>query len=298
MDTLPPRMTRTATPDEIEQAADIIIPKAELDRLYAQTQARRAKQAAKSRRWEAGKTAVIVGQFALIGALGFGVSYLAAQYRVEVVHVYQRDDGTVTNTASWSSLPESLKASSALNVLWEYVRLWEGYSSGEAQRAWNIISALSTEAVRKDYQAFASADNPRSPRRVYGERDLADAEFVSLTPVCTKDPCNAETTDALQYRFNRRERVAGVWSKPELRVVTLRFRRLSDEARKRLPWWQVATFNNAAIQVWEYPGSKPEGVAGTGRSAPLPPASSPAPAASSGGVALRNALTPNPEISR
>ena len=46
-----------------------------------------------------------------------------------------------------------------------------------------------------------------------------------------------------------------------LRVATLRFRRLSDDARKRLPWWQVATFNNAGVVVWEYPGSKPEGVA-------------------------------------
>ena len=99
----------------------------------------------------------------------------------------------------------------------------------------------------------------------------------------------------------RKERIAGVWGKPEPRYVTLRFRRLSDEARKRLPWWQVATFNNAGIQVWEYPGSKPEGIAGTGRSASPSPVSthvsSPAPTAP-GGVALRNAPNPNPEASR
>lgn len=262
MDTLPPRLPLPATADEAEQAADIVIPRAVLRHEYGKTMARRGRQEATRRRWENGKTAVIVGQFAVIGCLGLAVAYLADQYRIEVIHTFQRDDGTVTNSASWSSLPDAVKANSAINVLWQYVELWEGYSSANAERAWNIISALSTEQVRKDFQAFAGRDNPRSPRNVYGERDLVDVEFVSLTPVCTKDPCNAETSDAYQYRFNRRERIAGVWSKPELRVATLRFRRLTDAARKRLPWWQVATFNNAGVQVWEYPGSKPEGIAG------------------------------------
>lgn len=264
MDTFPPSQLRPATADEAEQAADIIIPKAVLRHEYEKTKARRGRQDATRRRWENGKTAVIVGQFAVIGCLGLAAAHLADQYRIEVIHTYQRDDGTVTNTASWSSLPDAVKANSAINVLWQYVSLWESYSSGEAERSWNIISALSTPDVRRDYQAFAGKDNPKSPRNVFGERDLVDVEFVSLTPVCTTDPCNAETTDAYQYRFNRRERIAGVWSRPELRVATLRFRRLSDAARKRLPWWQVATFNNAGVQVWEYPGSKPEGVAGRG----------------------------------
>lgn len=296
MDTLPPRLVRPASPGEIEQAADIIIPKAELDRLYAQAAARRGKQAAKSRRWEIGKTATIIGQAVVIGALGLGCAVLATQYRIETVYVYQRDDGTVTNSMDWSSLPDAVKANSAMNTLWQYVWLREGYSSGTAQHAWNVVSALSSPDVRKEYQGHASADNPRSPRRLYGERDRVDVEFVSVSPVCTRDPCDEATTDTYQFRFNRSERVAGVSTKPELWSVILRHRRLSDEARKKLPWWQVAQFNNPGIVVWEYPGAKPEGIAGHSAFRPAPPASQPAPATAPGGVPLRNA--PAPEAAR
>ena len=263
--------SRPMTPDEIGQAAEVYISRADLEREYAKVAARRGKQAATRRRWELAKTAAIIGQFAVIGCLGLAVARLADQYRVEVIHTYQRDDGTVTNSAAWSSLPDAVKVNSAINVLWQYVELWEGYSSGQAERAWNIVSALSTPEVRRDYQAYAGKDNPRAPRNVFGERDLVNVEFAGFTPVCTREPCNAETTDAYQFRFNRSERVAGVWSKPELRVATLRFRRLSDDARKRLPWWQVATFNNAGVVVWEYPGSKPEGVAARAAAQPGDP---------------------------
>jgi type IV secretory pathway component VirB8 len=292
MDTMPSLLRRPATAGEIEQAAEIIIPKAELDRLYQQAQARRGKQAGRSRRWEIGKTAVILGQFGVIGALGFGCAVLATQYRIETIYVYQRDDGTVTNSMDWSSLPDAVKANSALNTLWQYVWLRESYSSGTAQHAWNVVSALSSPDVRKEYQAWAGADNPRSPRRLYGERDRVDVEFVSVSPVCTRDPCNEATTDTYQVRFNRSERVAGVSGKPELWSVILRYRRLSDEARKKLPWWQVAQFNNPGIQVWEYPGAHPEGIAGHSAFAPQPAATTPAP----GGVPLRN--VPNPETAR
>ena len=296
MDTLPPRLVRPATPGEIEQAADIIIPKAELDRLYAQATVRRGKQAAKSRRWEIGKTAVIVGQSIVIVALGLGCAALASQYRIEAVYVYQRDDGTVTNSMDWSSLPDSVKANSAINTLWSYVWLREGYSSGTAQHAWNVVSALSSPDVRKEYQSWAGGENPRSPRRLYGERDRVDVEFVSFSPVCTVDPCNEATTDTHQFRFNRSERVNGVSAKPELWSVILRHRRLSDDARKKLPWWQVAQFNNPGIVVWEYPGAKPEGVAGHSAFRPAAPAPQTAPAAAPGGVTPRNA--PNPETAR
>lgn len=257
MNALPPR---PMTPDEAGQAADIYIPKAELERLYAAASARRGKAEASKRRRERLKTALIAGQCGVIACMGLAVARLADQYRVEVVHTYQRDDGTITNTANWASLPESVKIGGAKNVLWEYVRLREGYDAFGAQRAWNVVSALSSPEVRKEYQAWASADNPRSPRRLYGERDVVDVNLVGLHPVCTRDPCDEETSDTLQFRFERRERVAGAWGKPEIWSATARFRRLSDEARKRLPWQQVATFNGAAIQVTGYSGGKPEAV--------------------------------------
>lgn len=251
-------LPRPMTPDEAERAADIYIPKADLERLYAQAIVRRGKAEASKRRRERFKTALIAGQAGVIACMGLGIAALVDQYRIEVVHTHQRDDGTITNTANWASLPDGVKVGAAKNVLWEYVRLREGYNAFEMQRAWNIVSALSSPEVQKEYQAWAGKDNPRAPRNVYGERDAVDVNLVGINAVCNRDPCDEGTSDTLQLRFERRERVAGAWGKPEIWSATARFRRLSDEARRRLPWQQVATFNGAAIQVTGYSGGKPE----------------------------------------
>ena len=251
---------RAATAPEIAEAAEIYISRSELDRQYAAVQGRREREA-KSRRWrDRARTGAIVGLTAAVGVLGVSVALLASGQRVDVVYVTVRDDGTVTNSMAWSSLPASTRSNAALNTLWRYVELREGYHPSEAQYAWNVVSALSAPDVRREYQEWAAPENPKGPRKLYGERDVVEIEFVSVAPVCTTEPCNLQTTDVMMFRFDRRERVAGTWSAPERRYATVRFRRLSDEGLEKLPWWQAATFNSGGIQVWEYVGSRREGV--------------------------------------
>ena len=261
MDQAPPR---PATLDEVAEAAEIYISRADLKREQDKTAARRAKAAASQRRSGIVKNIGLIGLTGAVACLGLAIASIASGYRVDVVYVTVRDDGTATNSLAWSSLPESTRGHAALNTLWRYVELREGYHASLQQHSWNVVSALSSPEVRREYQGWAGPENPRAPRRIYGERDAVDVQFTSVAPVCTTDPCNLDSTDQFMIRFRRRERIAGAWGEEVPHYATIRFRRLSDEGRMRLPWWQAATFNLGGIQVWEYPGAKREGVAVAG----------------------------------
>lgn len=261
MDQAPPR---AATATEIAEAAEIYISREDLKREQEKTAARRAKAAASQRRRDIAKNIGLAGLTGAVACLGVAVASLASGYRVDVVYVTVRDDGTATNSLAWSSLPDSTRGNAALNTLWRYIELREGYHPSLQQHSWNVVSALSSPEVRKEYQAWAGPENARAPRRTYGERDAVDVQFVSVAPVCTADPCNLDTTDQFMFRFRRRERIAGSWGEEVPHYATIRFRRLSDEGRAKLPWWQAATFNIGGLQIWEYPGARREGVAVAG----------------------------------
>ena len=239
---------RRATPEEIAAAAEFIIPKDEFDRACQAAQRRRAREE-RRRRWaNLGRGALV---FVLAGAVvaeGIALAALAPAVRVEPVFVYLRDDGTMISSRSWRDMPSGIRDLAIFNVLSEYVTLREGYSSGEAERAWNVVSALSTKIVREQFQRWYHRDNPESPQRRYGERSSVVVEVTDIQK-------EQDRAGAYRVYFNRTLRTPDSPGRPEPMVATLRIQDVGNPAA--LPWAQRIRFNAPAIVVWEYPGARP-----------------------------------------
>ena len=234
--------------------SDIVIPREEFGRLYQLSRKRQQGQEARRKTVGRIKDGVIVALLLATVGEGYALATVVAKSEYVPVFVYQRDDGTVTNSMQWAALPEATRSSSEVNTLWTFVRLWETYSSPEAEYAWNVVSAMSTKDLRDAYQAWQD-DKKAGPRAIYGEAGQVKVAYVSHAPVC-KGEC-PEHPDTYLFRFDRQEKVGtGGWSAPVRYSVQLRFR----YARK-LPWWLIATADSPGLIVWEYPGSRPEGIA-------------------------------------
>lgn len=239
-------ISRPATPEETERAASVVIPQAELDRLFMEAQARRAREARRAKLKAAGRVSTIAALSVACVAEAVALAALAPTVRVEPVFVYLRDDGTQVSSRNWQDMPDAVRAANVVNVLSEYVRLREGYSSGEAGRAWNVVSALSAKTVREQFQQWYHRDNKESPQRVHGEKASV---VVDVTDV-QKDE---DRPGAYRVYFNRSVRTADSLGRPEAMVASLRVRDVLNP--KALPPWQRVQFNGPAIAVWEYPGA-------------------------------------------
>ena len=118
------------------------------------------------------------------------------------------------------------------------VRLREGWSSGEAQRAWEAVSALSSKPVRDQFQAWYRRENPESPQRVYGEKAIVR---VAVTDV-QKD---AVTPGAYRVYFTRTERTGTADGRTIPMMASLRLRDIGNP--QQIPWWQRVQFNGPAV---------------------------------------------------
>lgn len=250
MNAIPPRL---ATPEEKEQAAEVIIPAAELQRLYAEAKARRAREDRSRRRATRARYALIAGLTAAVIAEGAAIATMMPLVRIVPVFTPVRgSDGTVgPSTALWDSLPEKDRETNILTTLWNYVECRESWSSATAEKCWTIVSALSTRDVREQFQQWYGKDNPESPARVYGDRATVRLVFRSVDKLPGGE-------GAYQFRFDRIEHVGGQDKPPVSYVAPIRFRRLDNP--DKLPWWQRVTFNAPALQVFEYRGATQEGV--------------------------------------
>ena len=171
--------------------------------------------------------------------------------------VYQRDDGTVTNYMNWDELPEMVKNDTTVNVVWQYVQYRESWSKGNAELAYDVVSAISAPDVRDQWQDYYDAKNPQSPQNVYGDTTV-QAKWVNFMPVCPESGCIGEPQ---QYRFwfDRIETAPGQQpGKPVRYGVTVRILRNVPLPAGREAWrW---TFNAPLVQVVEYPGATRDGV--------------------------------------
>jgi type IV secretion system protein VirB8 len=238
---------RPATTEDLGMAADVIIPEAELRQMYERRRAERAREARRQRRATLARNGTIFAQWVVIGGMALSIASLLPLVRIEPIFVYVREDGTSITSRAWQDVPVATREASVLNILAEYIRLREGYSSGEADRAWTVVSALSTKPVRDQFQKWYHRDNPESPQRTYGER-------ASVRVVVNNVEKDATTPDAYRVFFTRTERTNTQEGRPLQMMASLRIRYVDA---KLLPWWQRVQFNSAAVQVWEYPGSHP-----------------------------------------
>jgi type IV secretion system protein VirB8 len=249
-------LSRSATPEELTAAAEIILSQAELDRMFAEAQAVRSREARRQQRARWGRISLLVALSGVCIAQGAALAALVPLVRVEPVFVYLRDDGTSISSRSWADLPADAREANLANVLALYVRLREGWSSGDAAYAWDTVSALSSKVVREQFQTWFRKESPESPQRIYGEKS-------SLSIVVTDVQKDPTVEGAYRVYFTRTQRAADTVGRPVPMVANLRIRSVANP--KSLPWWQRVSFNGPAIQVWEYPGAVPAGPGGASK---------------------------------
>jgi type IV secretion system protein VirB8 len=112
---------RPATVEEEDMAAEIIIPAAELKRLYQERRAEQAREKRRQRRNRLLSGGTIIVLVLAIGALATAIATMLPLEKLVPIIVYQRGDGTVVNTVEWASLPKDVQEDTTVNVVWNYV---------------------------------------------------------------------------------------------------------------------------------------------------------------------------------
>lgn len=216
-----------------------------------------AKRKRSEIRREQVKTAVIGALVVVVVAQGLG-NYRLAQKAAAVHTVYAvlRDDGTLVNSETFSSLTKEFRDKTEVNELWDYVHSRECYASGEASRAYYKVQAMSDPRVSREFVDWYDKANPNSPQNVYGAKGVVvHCDFVSVAP--------SGDGDGYSFRFDRWEESDRTKTRPVRYVAPLRYRTGIYASDPRRGWVDKVTFNAAGVQVWEYPGARPEGVAGS-----------------------------------
>ena len=137
-------------------------------------------------------------------------------------------------------------------TLFQYVRLREGWSSGEAQYAYDVVSRMSAPQVRGAFQEWFNLDKPPGPQVVWGTRATVGIEQLSgaVLPNHT-----AQADEIYQLRFRRTERAHGRPPVVSTWVVTLRYR-----AGQNIAFIDGTTINPLGVLVTEYRPPEREGL--------------------------------------
>jgi type IV secretion system protein VirB8 len=237
---------------DAKKAAAVFIPRSELDRLYGETQARQQREARRARRISNGKTIAIIGLLGVVGAQALAAVQLFPLVRVVPVVAVPQPDGSMATVVHGDALPPVVQERAIRATLFQYVRLREGWSSGEAQYAYDVVSRMSAPAVRAEFQDWFNLQVAPGPQVVWGTRTTVQIEYLSGAVL----PNNTNQVDQIyQMRFRRTERTAGRPPVVSTWVVTMRYR-----AGQTIAQLDGLTVNPLAVLVTEYRPSEREGV--------------------------------------
>lgn len=134
-------------------AVEIIIPAAELHRLYQECKQEQVREARRQRRGRLLSGGTIGVLLLVIGALASAITFMLPVEKLVPIVVYQRGDGTVVNTLEWTTLPKEVQEDTTVNVVWNYVQQRESWSEGNAGWAWMVVSVMSSPSVRDASQS-------------------------------------------------------------------------------------------------------------------------------------------------
>ncbi|MBX4899643.1 MULTISPECIES: type IV secretion system protein VirB8 [Rhizobium] len=143
-------------------------------------QTKRAKSA-----YRLSRLALVVAVVATLGnvAQGFAIAVMVPMEKLVPVFLWVREDGTIDSEISISSLPATQEQAVINSVLWQYVRLREGYTFDTAQYAYDLVSNLSNANVRQEYQQYFNYPNPGSPQVTLGKRGRLQVEHISSNEI-------------------------------------------------------------------------------------------------------------------
>lgn len=237
-------------------AASVVIPRGELQRLYRESQERQAREARRIKRGGVLKNVTIAGLLGVVAAQALAAVYLFPLVRAVPVIAVPQPDGSMTVVAHGDALQPAVQQRAVRSTLFQYVRLREGWSTGEAQYAYDVVSRMSAPHVRTAFQEWFNLPTVPSPQAVYGPRATVTIEQLNGTLL----PNNTAQADEIyQLRFRKTERFQGRNPVVSTWVVTLRYRTGQPIAAS-----DGTTINALGVLVTEYRPPEREGTPSAG----------------------------------
>ena len=228
------------------------VPERRLEELYSQVVPLQAQQAMAWRRTAKWSRRMAIAAMALAFSEAVAITALLPMERVLPVFVYLDKFG-VSNTANAiSELPADHRIAGIDALLWQYLANREHYAPSEADQSYAIVSAMSSEVVKQQYQKWANPTlNDQSPAKKLGEHGFIRVFRINSSWLSHADDY---TSGVYQIHFCRLVAPEGQTATAQRMVSTLRYQLVDT-----VPLWERLTVNYAGVIVTEYPGPEMEG---------------------------------------
>ncbi len=147
-----------------------------------------------------------------------------------------REDGTVDTSVSLADLGVDQAQKVIRASVWRYIEERESYSYSDARHRYDLISLMSNENVRRDYQSWFvnSAD---SPQKIFGKNGQISVQEISMSLI---------RDGVFLVRFWRLSHLYGEKEKKMSVTVTVEFELLNDAPAS------LILDNPAALSVIRY----------------------------------------------
>lgn len=185
-------------------------------------------------------------------ASGWALWALKPRVKREVEFIPITDNGVPALAYRPEDLPPEARNDFAFTTVWNYVRLREEYSFGMAEKAWRIVSLMSDDRVRREYQDANKIDNPESPTAIYGRDGVVSIDYDSHDDLSPPTGYSGPPP-GYAIRFRRTVTWANKPTERELWACSVWFHRNVPKVDIR----QRYEFSPQSIIVWQYPGARP-----------------------------------------
>jgi type IV secretion system protein VirB8 len=205
----------------------LLVQRAALEAHYKDVESFQQARARSSRR-TATFALVAAGILAIANVgLAWAVASMLPLTKLAPVYLLVRNDGTIDSSVSLSTLPPTVDKAIIQAAIWEYVRLREGYSYGTGQYGYDVVSGMSSPAVRQNYQTWFNYPNSVSPQVTVGKNGnitiapisvamlsphVAQVRFTRTVQIGANQPATSTWTATLEFQqvdtLNGKQRLA------------------------------------------------------------------------------------------
>jgi type IV secretion system protein VirB8 len=230
----------------------IAVPDTRTEDLYSRVVPLQAQQAMLWRRVAKRRQWLLGGALAACFAQAVAVTALLPLEKIIPVFIYLDQFGMPQTANAPSDLPADHRVAGIDALLWQYLRNREHYAPSEADQSYKIVSAMSAETVKQQYQKWANPKlNPQSPATKLGANGFIRIFRIDSSWVSHADDY---TSGVYQIRFCRLVAPEGQTATAQRMSATLRYQLVDS-----IPIWERLTENYAGLIVTEYPGPEAEG---------------------------------------
>jgi type IV secretory pathway component VirB8 len=228
------------------------VPESQTEDLYRQVVPMQAQQAMLWRRASKRSRWGLWAAAAVCFAEAVTITALLPLEKTVPVFVYL-DKFNVQQTANtMSDLPADHRIAGIDALLWQYLENREHYAPSEADRSYEIVSAMSATNVKQQYQKWANPKlNPDSMAKKLGPNGYIRVSRLNSAWLSHNDDY---TTGVYQIHFCRLVVPEGQTATAQRMVASLRYQLVDS-----IPLWERLTINYAGLIVMEYPGPETEG---------------------------------------